>query len=121
MYQLVISFQNEKDLLEKITQIVNGIQTTPVATAPKKAAKKTAAKEAEQLPLPMPEVSTPTSGTSAPAISKEEVLKHLQQVNEVKGLEAAKKVLAVFNCQRISEIQEAAYPSFIEECKKALL
>lgn len=68
--------------------------------------------EEETSEEPTPEVKS--------AIDKSQVIEHLKNVNDRKGLAIAKKLLSDFSCNRVSDLPEAKYESFVKVCKELL-
>lgn len=54
------------------------------------------------------------------AFTADDAVKALQEVNSKKGLPAARKILAEFNCTRISEVPQKKFGLFITACKTAI-
>lgn len=78
-------------------------------------------------PLTAPEVpqTTPQTADSVPVIdpqkaTKENALKMLQEVNNSKGLQAARDCLSRFGADKLSNLLEKHYGDFINLCNEVL-
>lgn len=59
--------------------------------------------------------------TKKAAPTKESVISILKEINDKRGLEAARELLSKFKCSRVSELAPDQYQAFISDCQATLL
>lgn len=102
------------------------LDVTPAKEEPKKRTRRTKAEiEAEKLAGQKNE-ATPIktaapSQVAAPGYSREHVHQALQQVNVAVGLPKSREILQSFGANRISEIKEEHFKSFVDKCNEAVM
>jgi len=117
-----------KDMLGMTVSSLEALEEPSLVTVAKEEVKKAAKKIKKKVakieePVVEAEVveekEVEVEESSAPIETQASTFKALQKVSSANGLPAARKILKQFNCNRISELNESDFGSFVDACNQA--